>query len=52
MIFDFLDSQEIGNAEQLKEQARLEGTNVVLSRDGSRIITVYRNRSPARTAQD
>lgn len=45
VIFVFLGSRDIGKSQLMKQEyARLEGTVVVLSRDGSRIITVYRNR--------
>ena len=45
VVFVFLGSRDIENIQETKQEyARLEGTIVVLSRDGSRIITVYRNR--------
>lgn len=44
-VFVFLGNRNIGKSKERDQKyARLEGTVVVLSRDGSRIITVYRNR--------
>ncbi|MCA9917068.1 MAG: DUF4258 domain-containing protein [Anaerolineales bacterium] len=45
VIFVFLGGRDIQRSREFApEYERLEGTVVVLSRDGSRIITVYRNR--------
>ncbi|MCA9963027.1 MAG: DUF4258 domain-containing protein [Anaerolineales bacterium] len=44
-IFVFLGSRDIQKSREFEKKfERLEGTVVVLSRDGSHIITVYRNR--------
>jgi hypothetical protein len=44
-IFFFLRGQDISEGRQLnQEYSRLEGTVVVLNRERSRILTVYRNR--------
>lgn len=45
VIFVFLGNRDIQKSRELaRKYERLEGTVVVLSRDASRVITVYRNR--------